>query len=150
MPAWQRDHELYYQATTWPGAHLPHVWVEQHGVRKSTLDLAGKGKFVLLTGIGGECWKAAAAAVATRFGVAVDVITIGPAGCDAQDIYADWYRQSEVEEDGCVLVRPDLYIGWRAREAMSGASDVLLDVFSQLLGHATLGNAAKAASIAAE
>ena len=30
-PEYQRDRELYYQATTWPGAHLPHVWVEHHG-----------------------------------------------------------------------------------------------------------------------
>src|ERR1700736_2226870 len=51
-PASTRDHELYYHATTWPGAHLPHVWVEQRGIRKSTLDLAGNGRFTLLTGIG--------------------------------------------------------------------------------------------------
>lgn len=60
-PAFNRDHELYHHATTWPGAHLPHVWVEHHGVRKSTLDLAGKGRFTLLTGIGGEGWRSAAA-----------------------------------------------------------------------------------------
>ena len=149
MPAWQRDHELYYQATTWPGAHLPHVWVEQNGVRKSTLDLAGKGRFVILTGIGGDCWKTAAAAVAAKFGVVVDVVSIGPAGCDAQDIYADWYRQSEVEEDGCVLVRPDMYVGWRAREAMAQASDVLLGVFAKLLGREQASSSA-AASVAAE
>jgi 2,4-dichlorophenol 6-monooxygenase len=146
-PAYQRDHELYYQATTWPGAHLPHVWVEQHGVRKSTLDLAGKGRFVLLTGIGGECWKTAADAVTRKLGVPLDVVTIGPAGSDAQDVYADWYRASEVEEDGCVLVRPDMYIGWRAREAMAQASDVLLEVFGKLLGRAE-GSAT--ASVAAE
>jgi 2,4-dichlorophenol 6-monooxygenase len=147
-PAYLRDHELYYQATTWPGAHLPHVWVEHHGVRKSTLDLAGKGRFVLLTGIGGECWKTAAEAVTRKLGVPVDVVTIGPAGCDAQDVYADWYRASEVEEDGCVLVRPDMYIGWRAREAMAQASDVLLGVFTKMLGRAEGG--AAAASVAAE
>jgi 2,4-dichlorophenol 6-monooxygenase len=146
-PAFQRDHELYYQATTWPGAHLPHVWVEQHGVRKSTLDLAGKGRFVLLTGIGGECWKTAADAVTSKLGIPLDVVTIGPAGSDAQDVYADWYRASEVEEDGCVLVRPDMYIGWRAKEAMAQASDVLLEVFGKLLGRAE-GRAT--ASVAAE
>ncbi len=32
-PAFGRDRELYYQATTWPGAHLPHVWVEQVDAR---------------------------------------------------------------------------------------------------------------------
>lgn len=135
-PAFTRDHELYYHATTWPGAHLPHVWVEHHGVRKSTLDLVGKGRFTLLTGIGGECWRDAAAAVEAAYGLPVDVVSIGPAGCDAQDIYADWYRQSEVDEDGCVVVRPDMYVAWRARQAVAGASDVLVGVFGQLLGRA--------------
>ena len=83
-----------------------------------------------------------------KYGIALDVVTIGPAGCDAQDIYADWYRASEVEEDGCVLVRPDMYIGWRAKEAMSQASDVLVDVFTKLLGRAE--GSATAASVAAE
>ncbi|SEE31234.1 2,4-dichlorophenol 6-monooxygenase [Rhizobiales bacterium GAS191] len=133
-PECRRDRELYYHATTWPGAHLPHVWLEHGGARKSTLDLAGKGRFTLLTGIGGEGWKTAAAAVMAAYRVPVDVVTIGPAGCDALDIYADWYRQSEVEEDGCVLVRPDMYVGWRAHEAMSNASDVLVGVFGRLLG----------------
>ena len=147
-PAFNRDHELYYQATTWPGAHLPHVWVEQHGVRKSTIDLVGKGRFTLLTGIGGECWRQAAAAVAAAYGLAVDVVSIGPAGCDAQDIYADWYRQSEVDEDGCVVVRPDMYVAWRARQAVANASDVLVGVFGQLLGR-TAENARAKASVAA-
>jgi 2,4-dichlorophenol 6-monooxygenase len=150
MPSWQRDHELYYQATTWPGAHLPHVWVEHRGVRKSTLDLAGKGRFVLLTGIGGDCWKNAAAAVNAQYGVSVKIVTIGPAGCDAQDIYADWYRQSEVEEDGCVLVRPDMYVGWRACKAMAQASEVLLDVFAKLLCREQAASSGAAASVAAE
>ena len=94
----------------------------------------GKGRFTLLTGIGGEGWRSAAAAVEAAYGVPVDVVTIGPAGCDALDIYADWYRQSEVEEDGCVLVRPDIYVAWRAREAMPNASDVLVKMFGALLG----------------
>lgn len=148
-PASTRDHELYYHATTWPGAHLPHVWVEHHGIRKSTLDLAGKGRFTLLTGIGGECWKAAAAAVEAAYGVSMDVVSIGPAGCDAQDIYADWYRQSEVDEDGCVVVRPDMYVAWRARQAVANASDVLLGVFGQLLGRSAGADRRSEASVAA-
>jgi 2,4-dichlorophenol 6-monooxygenase len=148
-PTFPRDHELYYHATTWPGAHLPHVWVEQHGVRKSTLDLVGKGRFTLLTGIGGECWTAAAAAVAAAYGLAVDVVSIGPAGCDAQDIYADWYRQSEVDEDGCVVVRPDMYVAWRSRQAVANASDVLVGVFGQLLGRSAETGRSKASVAAA-
>ncbi|MGP8120997.1 MAG: FAD-dependent oxidoreductase [Xanthobacteraceae bacterium] len=150
MPAFTRDHELYYQATTWPGAHLPHVWVEQGGVRKSTLDLAGKGRFVLLTGIGGDCWREAATAVKAKYGVDVEVVTIGPQGCDALDIYADWYRQSEVDEDGCVLVRPDMYVGWRAKQATAQASELLVDVFGKLLGFKENAAVTAQASIAAE
>lgn len=148
-PAFTRDHELYYHATTWPGAHLPHVWVEHHGARKSTLDLVGKGRFTLLTGIGGECWRAAAAAVEAAYGLPVDVVSIGPAGCDAQDIYADWYRQSEVDEDGCVVVRPDMYVAWRAKQAAAGASDVLVGVFGQLLGRAAETGGSEASVAAA-
>jgi 2,4-dichlorophenol 6-monooxygenase len=147
-PAFTRDRELYYQATTWPGAHLPHVWIEHHGIRKSTLDLAGKGRFTLLTGIGGECWSAAAAAVEATYGLPVDVVSIGPAGRDAQDIYADWYRQSEVDEDGCVVVRPDMYVAWRAKQAVANASDVLIGVFGRLLGR-TVETDRSEASVAA-
>lgn len=133
-PTYARDPELYYQATTWPGARLPHAWVEHQGQRKSTLDLCGQGRFTLLTGIGGEVWREAAAAVEAEFDIPVTVQTIGPYGCDALDIYADWYQQSEVEEDGCIMVRPDMHIGWRAKEATKTAAPDLLDVFARMLG----------------
>ena len=119
-------------------------------MRKSTLDLAGKGRFVLLTGIGGDCWREAATAVKAKYGVDVEVVTIGPQGCDALDIYADWYRQSEVDEDGCVLVRPDMYVGWRAKQATAQASELLVDVFGKLLGFKENAAVTAQASIAAE
>ena len=135
-PAWQRDRELYYQATTWPGARVPHVWVEHAGVRKSTIDLVGDGRFTLLTGIGGEPWRTAAAAVVARFGVALDALTIGPAGCDALDLYADWYRDSEIEEAGCVVVRPDMHVAWRAHDLADDPVKALIGVFERILGFA--------------
>ena len=53
-PAFEKDAELHYQPTTWPGARLPHAWLfAQDGSRLSTLDLCGKGRFTVLTGIGG-------------------------------------------------------------------------------------------------
>ena len=109
-------------------------------MRKSVLDLVGKGRFTILTGIGGDVWKEAAAAVTATYGLPIEVVTIGPAGCDALDIYADWYRQSEVEEDGCVVVRPDMYVGWRAKQATSKASNILVDVFGKLLGRIDSGS----------
>ena len=36
-PAYTRDQELYYQATTWPGARLPHAWLGKQGKNISTL-----------------------------------------------------------------------------------------------------------------
>lgn len=147
-PAFARDAELYYQATTWPGAHLPHVWVEHQAQRKSTLDLAGRGRFTLFTGIGGDGWRHAAAAVEAAYGVPVEVVTIGPAGCDALDIYADWFRQSEVDEDGCVLVRPDMYVAWRAKTAQVDASTKLVEVFGTILGRGAEGRQPKASAAA--
>lgn len=115
-PVYIRDQELYYRPTTWPGARLPHCWLEYAGRTVSTLDLVGKGRFTLLTGIGGEAWKEAAAEVSARTGVEIACFVIGP-GREALDLYDDWARLREVGESGCVLVRPDAHVGWRQAES---------------------------------
>ena len=135
-PAWQRDAELYYQATTWPGARLPHAWVEHAGARVSTLDLVGHDRFTLLTGIGGEPWRTAAAAITARFSVPLAVFTIGPAGCDAHDLYGDWALASEVAESGCIVVRPDMHVAWRAHQLADEPTVALARIFERLLGYA--------------
>jgi 2,4-dichlorophenol 6-monooxygenase len=113
-PAYTRDPELYYHPTTWPGARLPHVWLaDASGQKHSTHDLAGKGRFALLTGISGEGWAAAAKQVADRLGIEIAAYVIGP-GREYIDVYDDWARAREVGEDGCVLVRPDAHVGWRS------------------------------------
>lgn len=56
-PAFDRDPELHYHPTIWPGARLPHVWVfDGKGKKHSSLDLSGRGQFTLFTGIGGAPW----------------------------------------------------------------------------------------------
>ncbi|HYZ81520.1 MAG TPA: 2,4-dichlorophenol 6-monooxygenase, partial [Solirubrobacteraceae bacterium] len=132
-PAYTRDPELYYHPTTWPGARLPHAWLEVRGRKVSTLDLAGKGRFALFTGIGGEAWMEAAREVSARTGVEIAAYTIGPAR-DAHDIYDDWARAREVEESGCVLVRPDAHVAWRAHQAAGDATGELRRVMETLLG----------------
>jgi 2,4-dichlorophenol 6-monooxygenase len=112
-PAYDRDPELYYHPTTWPGARLPHVWLGRAGRRVSTHDLAGKGRFCLLTGIAGQAWADAAEKVATDLGIELAAHVIGP-GREHIDLYEDWARAREVGEDGCVLVRPDMHVAWRA------------------------------------
>jgi 2,4-dichlorophenol 6-monooxygenase len=132
-PEFTRDPELYYHPTTWPGARLPHAWVEHHGEKLSTHDLAGKGRFTLFTGIGGERWLEAAADVTQRTGVPIAAFVIGP-GRDARDIYDDWARLSEVEETGCVLVRPDTHVAWRSAAMVDDAVAELGRVMESLLG----------------
>ncbi|WP_218036643.1 hypothetical protein [Sphingobium sp. EM0848] len=62
--------DICYQATTWPGARLPHAWIELGRRTVSTLDVVGHGRFVLLTGPGGGApWRAAAEQARERTGV---------------------------------------------------------------------------------
>jgi len=111
-----RDPQLYYSATTFPGASLPHVWLQRGRQRVSTLDLVGRGRFTLLIGVGGEEWHAAAAAAAASTGVAIDVVSIGGPNCDAHDVDGRWSRVANISDAGCLLVRPDRHIAWRQTE----------------------------------
>jgi 2,4-dichlorophenol 6-monooxygenase len=128
-----RDPELYYRPTTTPGARLPHAWVDDGARRLSTLDLAGGGRFALLTGIGGEAWADAAARAAEAAGVEVAVFAIGTAD-GLVDAYGTWGDVRGVEPSGCVLVRPDQHIAWRAVAATDEALAELPGVLARVLG----------------
>jgi 2,4-dichlorophenol 6-monooxygenase len=132
-PEYKRDKELYYQATTWPGARVPHVWLNRNGGRISTIDLVGKGGFTLLTGIGGEAWVAAASAIAAETGVPIAAYVIGP-GRDLEDIFGDWAVAREIEEAGCILVRPDMHIGFRNAKKSPDARPLLSAALDRILG----------------
>jgi 2,4-dichlorophenol 6-monooxygenase len=126
-PGFARDRELFYQPSTRAGAHLPHVWLQKHGRDISTLDLAGHGKFLLLTGIGGEAWVAAA----QKLGIATAVI--GP-DRDVEDLHGEWAKLREIDEAGCLLIRPDMQIAYRAKHAATNAEAQLTAAFDQILG----------------
>jgi 2,4-dichlorophenol 6-monooxygenase len=133
---WARDAELYYQPTTRPGARLPHVWLQRDGKPVSTLDLAGHGRFLVLTGIGGEAWVTAAQAAAARFGIDIATQVIGP-DRDCTDLYGDWAEAREMAEAGCLLIRPDQHVGWRACTAPASpaeAQTALAAALGQILG----------------
>ena len=128
-----RDEELYHFATTRPGRHLPHLWVTRDQQRVSTFDLCGKGGFSLLTGVSGGAWRDAAREIFERLGVPIRVHTIGHGG-DYEDSYGDYAAQSEVEEDGAILVRPDHIVGWRAATLPANPAAALGDALEQILG----------------
>jgi 2,4-dichlorophenol 6-monooxygenase len=132
-PAYARDKELYYQATSWPGARLPHAWLEKDAKKVSTLDLCGKGKFTLLTGIGGELWVEAAKAISAERGIEIATVVIGP-GRDIADVYGNWHRSREISDSGCLLVRPDQHVAFRAMTAAPDARRQLANAFGKILG----------------
>ena len=121
-----------YTPTTRPGHRLPHAWVEHRGRRKSTLDLVGKGEFLLIVGSEDRGWAAAARQLAAERDLRLSVVAIGDAG-DCVDIDRAWTTLREVTSNGAVLVRPDNHVAWRSVGAAANAKEVLLDVFRKVL-----------------
>ena len=134
MPPLKGDPILEHHKTTYPGARVPHVWLNHKIPKKqiSTIDLTGKGQFVLLTGIGGDAWKEAAKAVSQTLKVPIESYSIGFRQ-DYEDVYFEWETVREVEEDGCVLVRPDRFVAWRSMTLVENSEDVLLKVLQSIL-----------------
>jgi 2,4-dichlorophenol 6-monooxygenase len=115
---WKRDPGLYLQATTRPGAKLPHAWlVGADGRRVSTLDLVGQGACTLVTGLAGTDWVAAAKSLDLPF---LKTLVIGQPG--ALDVYCNWQAVREIDEAGALLVRPDGFVAWRSQRAASDAA----------------------------
>ena len=134
-PQLPADPVLYYEPHTYPGCRLPHAWLNTAvpGTQVSTLDLAGKNRFTLFTGHGGDAWRTAAERVKTVLDLEVGVFFVGY-GLEYEAVYGDWYRLREVEEDGCVLVRPDNFVAWRSSKMMNNASDNLVHVLKSIVG----------------
>ncbi|RDW75999.1 hypothetical protein BP5796_06820 [Coleophoma crateriformis] len=133
------DPVLYYTPNTFPGSRLPHAWLNKAVPNQSpisTIDLAGKGSWTIFTGIGGQAWKEAAKVVGSEIHIQVNAVSIGFRQ-DLEDIYGDWEKVRSVEEDGCILVRPDRFIAWRARSS-GDEVERLRTVFESVLGRTTI------------
>ncbi|WDU64050.1 FAD-dependent monooxygenase [Pseudomonas poae] len=124
--------DVAFEATTWPGARLPHAWLERGLRRISTLDLVGRGQFVLLTGRGGTDWFEAAREAERITGVRVEVCLIDTRFGTVRDPLGQWAQARGTRADGCVLVRPDGHVAWRA-ESVAAAGE-LSSVMTQVLG----------------
>lgn len=106
---WDRDPQLYLQATTRPGAKIPHTWlVDRRGNRVSTLDVTGKGRISVITGLSGQAWVTAVNELDLPF---LRIVVIDEP--DHQDLYGYWAKVRETDEAGALLVRPDGYVAWR-------------------------------------
>jgi 2,4-dichlorophenol 6-monooxygenase len=132
-PTPRRDPQLYYQPTTRPGARVPHARLEHDRVPVSSLDLVDDLGFALLTGPGGEAWVRPAAESSARVGVPVRVQVIGGRQ-GVTDPYGEWAALREVEATGCVLVRPDRHVAWRAVRYTQDGARQFPAVIEQALG----------------
>jgi putative polyketide hydroxylase len=117
------------QPSACPGTRAPHVVLEREGEQVSTLDLFGQ-HFVLLIGSEGDCWQRAAHQAAEHLEVVLAIYQIGGSAglVDKQQHFLHAYG---ITPRGAVLVRPDGYIAWRARETQM--ADDLEQVLSLLL-----------------
>lgn len=128
----------YHMRSTYPGHRLPHVWLNKVIPVKpvSTIDLSGKGRFTIFTGIGGEAWRTAAAVASSTLKLDIQVHSIGFRQ-EWVDVYSDWSGTREVEDSGAILVRPDRFIAWRAQSALQdefACTEKLLLVLRSVLG----------------
>ncbi|MBN8985193.1 MAG: FAD-dependent monooxygenase [Rhizobiales bacterium] len=134
-PAFAKDPELHFQQTTWPGARLPHAWLfAKDGEKISTLDLAGHGRFTVLTGIGGEAWVAAAKKIGKELSIEIDAHVIGPRQT-WQDFTGDWARARDIRDSGVVLTRPDQHVCWRRETVADDPAAELRRVLKQILAN---------------
>ena len=124
------DTEDPHRPTGRPGFRGPHVWLRRGGEKLSTIDLFGRD-FVVLTGPHGEAWRDATDAVAERLGVTVRTIVIGN---DLIDPLGSWGPSYGIGTSGASLIRPDGIVTWRAVDLPSDPVQVLLDVFTTILG----------------
>jgi 2,4-dichlorophenol 6-monooxygenase len=129
------DMELHYVPTTSPGARIPHVWVfDKNGKQHSTLDISGQGAFTLITGIGGEAWVGAAEKFSKSHGITINTRVIGPRR-DYEDHAGDWANIREISDSGCLLVRPDQHVAFRAMQASAQVEKVLTSALNAILGY---------------
>lgn len=133
FPACDRDPDLFYDATTHPGAPLPHVWLQQEMEEVSTLDLCAYDRFTLITGVGGAAWAEAVKQVSAETGVTIQAVTVG-LGQHSNDVLGAWARAREIGDDGCLLVRPDRIVAWRCAGSVPDPTTTLRDVVTSILG----------------
>lgn len=147
-PEVTEDPMLHHQKSTYPGLRLPHAWIGDTLNKQSTHDIATGTGFTLFTGINGKPWADASQRVARALDIELKAVVIGE-GLEHQDLYGDWLRQREVEEDGVILVRPDKHIAWRSHRLVEDLEHALTAVLSSILSRGGNDNAEEVARLMA-
>lgn len=113
-----------------PGTRAAHVVVERDDERLSTIDLCN-GHWVLLAGPEGGAWCEAAGQIDSAAAFGLRCYQLGPRG-ELQDVEDRWRAAFGVSDRGAILIRPDGFIAWRAREASEHPDRTLRDALDRL------------------
>ena len=123
-----------YRPNARPGSRAPHVWIASDQGQTSTVNL-GDRAFVLLAGPQASGWIEAASTTAHSLGAPLRPQVVAE---------PEWRTAYGVEPTGAVLLRPDGYVAWRAREDSADAAGVLDYAMRRVLGweraHDAAGN----------
>jgi hypothetical protein len=116
-----------------PGSRAPHLWTAKAGRRLSTLDLFNTD-IVLLAAPGGAAWLAAAQRAVSHFpGLPFAAYHCGSHLADASGQLAALYGLTDT---GAALIRPDGFVGWRARTLSANPESALREALVSLLAKA--------------
>lgn len=113
------------------GTRVPHLMVQQNGLRISTVDLCAKN-FVLVAGADGGAWCKTAPKVASSLGVDLEVYQVGPTGgliCQK----GNWESLAGISSRGALLVRPDGFVAWRTWGQPQDLQAKLTSILTQAL-----------------
>ena len=113
-----------------PGTRAPHLWLERDAKRISTIDLYDR-HFTLVAGPAGDAWEGCAHAAAKQAHIDLDVHRIGARGLS--DPSGSFAEAHAIEPTGCVLVRPDGFVAWRAKSDANASIGTLADVLRSVL-----------------
>jgi hypothetical protein len=108
------------------------VWLERERKKVSTIDLAGQGEFSVITGVGGQDWVTAAQALSAELGIPIKGYRVGLRQ-EYDDVLGEWTRLREIDDHGCLLVRPDRFIAWRSQSRVADPKKALRSAMQQIL-----------------
>ena len=125
-----RVHENPRESKGRPGTRAPHIWLERDGRQVSTLDLFGRN-LALLAAAESNPWCEAARAAARHLGMDLDIHRVGADGLtDPSQGFASAYG---IAPTGVVLVRPDGFVAWRAKDGAGASPEQMESVLAKLL-----------------
>jgi 2-polyprenyl-6-methoxyphenol hydroxylase-like FAD-dependent oxidoreductase len=114
-----------------PGTRAPHVPLQRGSAQISTLDLFGKN-FCVLAGANGAGYCDAARDAAADLGLALDAYRVarGENVSDADGRFAEAYG---LADSGAVIVRPDGFVAWRAKDVRRASAATVSTVLRSIL-----------------